>query len=104
MHSSSALIKLQPIELYFCIVVNHVWLGADWGPIKVDGTINDWRWATNFNPVSEYMKSMPFLYYPTELTFGRVCLNMDRENHNELLLYGLACNKTQFFVCENRTY
>lgn len=81
--------------------INHIWIG---GRLKKD---NKWEWIHTKDAI-ESDKENIFNGYPPWLvnTFDQQysCLNLDRENHNRPIFYGVYCQVKQAFICEKCNY
>ncbi|KAF2897052.1 hypothetical protein ILUMI_09122 [Ignelater luminosus] len=77
--------------------INHIWIG---GKLKLD---NKWYWVKT-NDIIESDNNKIFNGYPPWLdtVFDQkyACLNMDRENHNRAIFYGVYCEVKQPFICQ----
>nr|CAD7576352.1 unnamed protein product [Timema californicum] len=71
--------------------LHHIWLG---GQFKGDGF--KWLDSTPVDDTASY-------FYPIEKHHYRemACLNLDREDHNSPLMYGLGCTFKQHFICDS---
>lgn len=74
--------------------VNHVWTG---GKLFKDKT---WKWVKNVVEIEEDPGSNYPPWIDKRFSYEYGCLNMDRENHDVPMFYGLQCEQRQRFICE----
>ncbi|KAF5283867.1 hypothetical protein FQA39_LY04687 [Lamprigera yunnana] len=77
------------------VLFNHLWLGGRFNPL-----VQKWIWESDKKPINLnilwWLKNTTYLPY---LEDSNVCLNMDREDHNNALHYGTNCEYLQNFIC-----
>lgn len=90
------------LNLIVLLEINHIWIG---GRLSEDGQYFFWVKDKEVIPRIEKTDIDNFPpWYDNIYEQERACLNLDRENHNRPMFYGVDCEYPQYFLCYGSKY
>ncbi|KAB0802007.1 hypothetical protein PPYR_04193 [Photinus pyralis] len=93
-HSLVQMMGEEDYEVY------HVWIGG-----RLDERGMDFKWVEDNEIITKQTGGIDYYppWYDVEFNTKYPCLNMDRENHNRPIFYGVDCSRAQEFICEQKS-